>query len=160
MRKLSSEEYTRLYERQERQDYDAVDESTWRAFLEELKYDTEIDIKSFCFRYSVRSKEFRGYCLAHDHSISLARIKAREAQREARKLNKGSWGSTFEGFDAVPGNMFIQFVPGAKPFDGKAFHGVSIKFSDGTSLTVQDCTPECLQSFIDIQKERAKECSR
>lgn len=61
MRKLSSEEYTRLYERQERQDYDAVDESTWRAFLEELKYDAEIDIKSFCFRYSVRSKEFRGY---------------------------------------------------------------------------------------------------
>lgn len=59
---------------------------------------------------------------------------------------------------------FIQIIPreaGGAP----SLHGVNVKFPDGVTLTLQDCTPEGIVTLIETYERRrsareAAECSR
>ena len=61
-------------------------------------------------------------------------------------------------------DSFMQFIPASVPTASTPMRGVCIRFPDGVSLTLQECTPEGIVTLLDTYARRrsAREagCSR
>lgn len=87
---------------------------------------------------------------ARNEKIKADRIATREEYRrkkDEQEKNEG-WGAV-----SLPEGMFIQFFP-KKGDASPTYKGISVKFPDGTNLTLQECSADGLESLINIYKKR------
>lgn len=105
-----------------------------------------------------RREERKQRTKARNERIKSDRIAAREERRRKRAEREceEDWGAV----DPEPEGMFIQFFP-KKGEVTPTYKGITLKFPDGTNLTLQECSAEGLRSLIDIYKKRkeAAACS-
>ena len=87
---------------------------------------------------------------ARNEKIKADRIAAREEYRrkKAEQEKNEGWGAV-----SLPEGMFIQFFP-KKGDASPTYKGISVKFPDGTNLTLQECSADGLESLINIYKKR------
>lgn len=87
---------------------------------------------------------------ARNEKIKADRIAAREEYRrkKAEQENNEGWGAV-----SLPERMFVQFFP-KKGDASPTYKGISVKFPDGTNLTLQECSADGLESLISIYKKR------
>lgn len=128
---------------------------TWRGFEAIFRRGGSATLSSYCESVHVNYNGMKHWIAANGLSV-----------RHLKQCHRNASSSPFvasEQEDTV--NAFMQFVPASALAASEPLHGVHISFPDGVHLTLQECSPESIVTFLDTYERRrsareAVECSR
>ena len=115
---------------------------TWERYLIALRSTPWLTLSSYCREKHVHYKGVRQWLKRQGLSVrsykKYYRTRPKERISVAEPINQPK---------------FIQIIPreaGGIP----SLHGVNVKFPDGVTLTLQDCTPEGIVTLIETYERR------
>ena len=115
---------------------------TWEKYLIALRSSPALTLSSYCKEKHVHYKGVRQWLKRQGLSV-----------RSYKKYYRARPKERISVAEPVSLPKFIQIIPsgaGGAP----SLHGVSVKFPDGVTLTLQDCTPEGIVTLIETYARR------
>lgn len=125
---------------------------TWERYLIALRSAPELTLSSYCREKHIHYKGVRQWLKRQGLSVRSYKKYYRTRPKERTMVS-----------EPVSQPKFIQIIPRETVFATAPLHGVNVKFPDGVTLTLQECTPEGIVSLIETYERRRSareaECS-